>query len=222
MGMTRRARLVAVGIPHHITQRGNQKRAIFYEDADRILYSSLIRERAEKFGMEIHAYCLMTNHVHFVAVPLEELSFQRVFHAVNSIFSRIMNRKLESCGHFWQERFYSAPLDDAYFRAAVRYVERNPVRAGMVCRATEYHWSSARAHVTGSRDSLLRDAAVWRDWNLRLGEQEDAFSETLRARTLGNVPCGDHEFIARIECMSGRSLIALPRGRPKKVPVTVL
>jgi len=145
--MPRRARVVFEGVVHHITQRGNYRQNVFEDDSDKRKYVEFIREYSEKYGMKIYAYCLMSNHVHFIAAPVKEDSLAMTFKYSNMRYSSYFNRKNRRSGHLWQGRFYSCPLQFEHALEALRYVERNPVRAKMVELPWEYQWSSAREHV---------------------------------------------------------------------------
>jgi len=145
--MPRRARVVFEGVVHHITQRGNYRQNVFEDDSDKRKYVEFIREYSEKYGMKIYAYCLMSNHVHFIAAPVKEDSLAMTFKYANMRYSSYFNRKNRRSGHLWQGRFYSCPLQFEHALEALRYVERNPVRARMVELPWEYEWSSAREHV---------------------------------------------------------------------------
>ena len=145
--MPRRARVVFEGVVHHITQRGNYRQNVFEDDSDKRKYVEFIREYSEKYGMKIYAYCLMSNHVHFIATPLKEDSLAMTFKYSNMRYSSYFNKKNKRSGHLWQGRFYSCPLQFEHALEALRYVERNPVRARMVELPWEYEWSSAREHV---------------------------------------------------------------------------
>lgn len=145
--MPRRARVVFEGVVHHITQRGNYRQNVFEDDSDKRKYVEFIREYSEKYGMKIYAYCLMSNHVHFIAAPVKEDSLAMTFKYANMRYSSYFNRKNMRSGHLWQGRFYSCPLQFEHALEALKYVERNPVRARMVELPWEYEWSSAREHV---------------------------------------------------------------------------
>ncbi len=145
--MPRRARVVFEGVVHHITQRGNYRQNVFEDDSDKRKYVEFIREYSEKYGMKIYAYCLMSNHVHFIAAPVKEDSLAMTFKYSNMRYSSYFNKKNKRSGHLWQGRFYSCPLQYEHALEALRYVERNPVRANIVEFPWEYEWSSAREHV---------------------------------------------------------------------------
>jgi len=155
--MPRNARIVAPGFPHHITQRGNYRQKVFENDADRKKYLALIKEYSGKYGLKIWAYCLMVNHVHFIAVPSSADSLSKTLRQANTFYSAYFNRKMEQTGHLWQGRYYSCVLDEPHLVTAVRYVENNPVRAGLVSKAEDYLWSSAAGHVYGVNDPLLSE-----------------------------------------------------------------
>jgi putative transposase len=145
--MPRAARVVFEGVVHHITQRGNYRQNIFEDSADWKKYIEFVGEYSTKYQMKIYAYCLMTNHVHFLAAPLRRDSLAMTFKYANMRYSSYFNKKNRRSGHLWQGRFYSCPLHHDHALEALRYVERNPVRAKMVRFPWEYEWSSAREHV---------------------------------------------------------------------------
>ena len=219
--MARRARVVIPGIPHHITQRGIRRSPVFHDDEDRRRYGALLLTEAERFGVSILAYCWMTNHVHIVAIPKHNNSLALVLGRAHSSYSLEFNQKHGFSGHLWQERFYSCPLDDGHMIAAIRYVERNPVRAGMKGRAEDYVWSSARAHCGLARDPLLTAHPLlerindWSDW---LAEPGDSTTESLiRNVTRTGRPCGTDSFVKDLERQLGQVLGPKRRGpKPKE------
>ncbi|NDE90622.1 MAG: transposase [Alphaproteobacteria bacterium] len=153
--MPRVARKVIKGFPHHIIQRGARRANVFFKENDYRFYLDLLCEWSASCGLAIVAYCLMPNHVHIVAVPEHEDSLRRTFSQVHKRYAQMVNRREGCTGHLWQERFSSYVMDESYLLQAVRYVERNPVTAGMVKSAEEYAWSSAKAHIYGHDDMLL-------------------------------------------------------------------
>jgi len=213
------ARVVVPGIPHHITQRGNRRENVFFVRSDYRRYLRLLADYSSERGLEILAYCLMPNHVHLVAVPGGADSLASVLKPVHLRYAQHVNRSQEFSGRVWQGRFYSCPLDAAHTEAAIRYVECNPVRAGLEHRAANYEWSSAAAHAGLRRDRLVapdidRWVAVsdWSDW-LAEAEPEDSVTR-LRLNTRTGRPLGHDSFVQKLEVHSGRRLRALPRGRP--------
>ena len=164
--------------PHHVTQRGNGRRVIFETDNDRLVYLGLLQQHAKQQRLAILGYCLMPNHVHLIAVPESEGSLRRTLRNIHGRYAAYLNIRQASSGHVWQGRYYSCPMDDDHLWTALRYIERNPVRAGMVRDATDFPWSSARVHLGGGRDGLI-DLAPWSErWTL------DEWSEFLSATEL--------------------------------------
>jgi|WetSurMetagenome_2_1015567.scaffolds.fasta_scaffold03221_3 putative transposase len=220
--MTRVARVVVPGIPHHLTQRGNRRANVFFSDNDRQRYLQLLLQYSRKYGLETLAYCLMTNRIHLICVPENEKSLSLTLKPVNMRYAQHVNWTLGSCGRLWQGRFYSCVLDDDHLWAAIRYVEQNPVRARMVRRAEDYAWSSAAAHCGLRQDSVLSPLSegclvASADWSVWLAEGDQAeMLATLRLHTRTGRPAGGKHFIAALESKPGRTLQAKPIGRPLK------
>jgi putative transposase len=223
--MSRLSRTVFAGVPHHITQRGNRREDIFFADEDREAYLAWLHEYCVKFEVEILAYCLMINHVHLVAVPVTDDGLHRALKPLHMRYAQRINRARGWKGHLWQGRFFSSPLDEAYLWAAVRYVERNPVCAGMVERAEDYRWSSAAAHCGKRSDSLLKlesgwsrqfsQTESWSDW-LSAGDGAEEI-QLLRRNVEKGLPCGSVGFVQELGKLAGRLLEYRPQGRPTKV-----
>ena len=161
--MPRQARVVIPGLPHHITQWGNNREDVFFVDGDRVAYLGLLREQCEKHGVRVLGYCLMTNHIHLVATPAQEDSLNLAVGRTHFIYTQYINRLHGRSGHLWQGRFHSCPMDDAYAVTAMRYVERNPIRAKKTRVPWTYRWSSAAAHTGRSDAAHLLDLEAWND-----------------------------------------------------------
>lgn len=217
--MPRISRAIAVGFPHHITQRGNYRQDVFVDVEDYAQYLKLLTEQTQQHGLDIWAYCLMPNHVHIVGVPGADNSLANVFRNVNMQYSQYFNRKSNAVGHLWQGRYFSCPLDEPHVYAAVRYVETNPVRAGITAMAADYPWSSAKSHVTGIVDPVLSGRCFLvetiRDWKEYLVEATDQETQTnLIKSTKTGRPCGAEGFVTHLEALLNRRFTTLPRGRP--------
>lgn len=210
--MTRIARVVMPDVAHHITQRGIRRSNVFLDEADRQMYLDLFLENSRRFFLRILAYCLMTNHVHFVAIPRRKDSIWKTFHRCHSAYAMAFNKKYGFNGHLWQSRPFSCVLDEAHQWSAVRYVELNPVRAGMVLHAEDYRWSSARAHC-GIHDDPLVDPdwppigsiVDWQAW-LRDGSETPDVDRLIRENTTTGRPCGNEEFVKLVGSTLKRDL----------------
>jgi len=205
--MPRLARTVFAGIPHHITQRGNRREDVFFVDEDYQIYLEWLNHYCQKYQLEILAYCLMTNHVHLVAVPRNEDSLHLALKPLHMRYAQRINRANKWNGHFWQGRYFSSPLDERYMWAAIRYVELNPVRARMVRKAEHYRWSSAASHCGLYDDSVLSNTIKWTslvrqidNWSAWLAEGDDpAVLTKVRRNTDKGLPCGSDRFITNLE-----------------------
>lgn len=210
-------------VPHHVTQRGNQRRDTFFERGDGLAYLSLLREHIQRQSIEVAAYCLMPNHVHLVLIPSTTDGLHRALKAINGRYAQRVNRMRQQVGHLWQNRYFSSPLDSDHFMNAVRYVELNPVRAGLSKHAEEYEWSSAAAHCgllddpvvdQRPRSPLFKGINDWSKW-LASGLPGE-FVRLIRQNERQNLPCGSTEFVARLERIAGRSLTFRPQGKPPR------
>ena len=217
--MARLARIVVPDCPHHIVQRGNRRQNVFFNENDRHFYLETLNENAKKYGIVFWAYCLMSNHVHFIAVPKNEDSFARGLGQAHKKYSRYINKREGWSGHLWQSRFLSFPLNEEYLYSALRYVENNPVRAGIVDRAEDFAWSSARAHVAGEEDFLLSDCYLLNtihEWGLYLrGYTGENHNILFRKYSSTGRPLGDEEFISELESKTGKNITKKKSG-PKK------
>lgn len=154
--MARIARVVAPGLPHHITQRGNRRQKTFFCGEDYRQYIHLMSKWCSLLKVEVWAYCLMPNHIHMIVVPETEESLRRAIGEAHRRYTRLINFREGWRGHLWQGRFASFPMEERYLLAAARYVELNPVWAGLVKRPELYKWSSAAAHTSGKDDKLVK------------------------------------------------------------------
>jgi putative transposase len=205
-----------------VTQRGNNRQDVFFVDDDRRFYLWLLREQATRHGLAVDAYCLMPNHVHLVATPAQHVSLAEAFRRVNLVYAQYVNRLHGRSGHLWQNRFFSCVLDEEHYWAAMLYVERNPVRAGLAPAAWQWGWSSAAAHCGGADPSGLLPLDEWRarmdgpSWKGRLARSEDELTlKRLRLCTSRGRPLGSDGFVSKLEVLLGRRLRPRPHGRPR-------
>lgn len=217
--MARIARVVVPGYPHHVTQRGSRRQTTFFQEEDYQTYLSLMARWCRHYGVSVWAYCLMPNHIHLIAVPETSNGLSRAVAQTHQTYARLINKREGWIGHLWQERFASFVMDESYLLAAVRYVELNPVRAGLVAEPEEYQWSSAKAHLAGTNDVLLNSKPMmdripdWRDF-LCCSQDDDVTDVRIHTKT--GRPLGCHEFVVGLEKVLGRPLKPLKRGRKKK------
>jgi putative transposase len=211
--MARFARAVAIGAPHHVTQRGTDRQAVFFTQADRGVYLDWLRTSARQAHLRILAYCLMPNHVYLVAVPDEPDSLAMALRRAHRRYAMYLNARRGRTGHLWQNRFYSCALDAAHFPVAIRYVERNPVRAGLAERVDQYPWSSAAAHLSGRDPRNILDLSpgptAIQDWGALLATPEDLDTiRRLQRGTFSGRPVGSADFVEQLELGLGRGLRA--------------
>jgi putative transposase len=205
--MPRNARVVAPDIPYHVTQRGTNRQPVFFTTGDRKLYLQLIRENKDEAGVRVLAYCLMTNHIHFLVVPERENSLALLFGRANGRYAQALNIRRGRSGHLWQARYHSCPMSPSHLEAGLRYVEANPCRAGIVERPEQHRWSSAPAHLLGEKDfSGVLDLGFWRRaggaaaWTELHGRAENPRETTeLRSCTYAGRPFGSDEFVREME-----------------------
>ncbi|MEW5825475.1 MAG: transposase [Candidatus Bipolaricaulota bacterium] len=214
--MARMARVVVPGLPHHIVRRGVRGMDVFFSDDDRAEYVRQLADQGHRFGVEYIAWCLMTNHVHLVAIPRELTSLALGVGEAHRRYTRFVNFREGWRGYLFQGRFHSYPLDGTRLLCAVRYVLRNPVRAGLVANAWDYRWSSAGWFV-GERagDPLAVHCEMLGDIVDRrafLLEEEDSLAE-LRKHARTGRPLGSESFIRELEQRTGRVLSPRKRGR---------
>jgi putative transposase len=218
--MARLARVVVPGYPHHVTQRGNRRQQTFFCDEDYRAYKALLAEWCEKEGVEIWAYCLMPNHVHLIATPQSVTALAAAIGSSHERYTRRINFGHGWRGHLWQGRFASVVMDGPHLLAAVRYVERNPVRARLCAAAWEYPWSSAAAHVAGRDDDLVKVAplaGLVPDWSAYVSnEASETEIQALRKHERTGRPLGSPGFVRALEALLARPLFCQKPGpKPK-------
>jgi putative transposase len=217
--MARRARLVLPDVPLHIIQRGNNRHACFVTETDYRVYLSMLHVAAQHVACDVHAYVLMTNHVHLLVSPSAITSPALLMKAVGQRYTQYVNRRYGRTGTLWEGRFRSGLVEgERYLLTCQRYIELNPVRAGMVSQPDQYQWSSYRTNADGVRDELIKPHELYR----RLGSEplgrQAAYRELfaaemapetiawLRRATNGNYALGDASFLAHAQLLLGRSV----------------
>jgi REP-associated tyrosine transposase len=215
--MARIARVVAAGLPHHVTQRGNRRQPVFFCDGDFETYKSLLAEGCRAAKVQVWAYCLMPNHVHLILRPADEDGLRAALGEAHRRYTRHVNFREGWRGFLWQGRFASFPMDERYLLACARYVELNPVRARLARRARNWRWSSAWAHLAGKDDDLVRVApllALAPDWAAFLaGGLAEVDHKAIRRCERTGRPLGSDAFLARLE-----RKLARPLARQKPGP----
>ncbi|MBV8535400.1 MAG: transposase [Alphaproteobacteria bacterium] len=231
--MARPARYFLRDQPLHVIQRGNNRQAIFFHDDDYAHCRDWLAAAASEHGLAIHAYVFMTNHVHLLATPQSENSLPRAMQSLGRRYVRRLNTIYQRTGTLWEGRYRAAPIEsDAHFLACCRYIELNPVRAGMTRHPRDHRWSSYAAHALGMTDVLVSEHPLYRALgatprdrqaayrDLFEAELDPAFVDELRAATNGGWAIGSERFKREIAAALGRHVAPLPKGRrPKEKPV---
>jgi putative transposase len=219
--MARMARAVAPGVPHLVTQRGNRGQPVFFGDDDYEVYKALLAEGCRAAGVAVWAYGLMPDRVHLILVPSDEDGLRAALGETHRRYTRLVNAREDWRGYLWQGRFASFAMDNKWLLACARYVELSPVRAKLARRARDWRWSSARAHLKGRDDTLVKAGPLLErvdDWAAFLGEglKEDEREAIGKAERTGR-PLGAASFVRRLEKKLGRTLARRKPGpKPKK------
>jgi putative transposase len=207
-----------------VTHRGHPRQQIFFPESDYLLYSDLLSKYCEGAQLRIWAFCLMPNHIHLILLPEYSRGMAHALGRTHADFARRYNLKKRACGHVWQARYFSAPLQPAHLWRAMAYVERNPVRAHLVEHAEQYAWSSTRLRRPGAENGCRIDLSGWRaeyDWQcwkeaLETSMDEEAFGRRLHEASRRGRPLGEEQFTTELENRCGRRIRAGPVGPPKK------
>ena len=212
-------RLVVPNLPHHVTQRGVRRQTTFFDESDYLRYLRIAGKQLDGGTIEILAYCLMPNHIHAVVIPAKKDSLAAFFGPLHKRYAQHTNLRHEWAGHLWQARFYSVAMSEQHTLAAMRYVELNPVRSGLVVTPEEWPWSSARANLGLADDQLVSSRPAtellddWRGYLTSAGDQKEV--DQLRRQTRTGRPEGDPKFINKLEAITGRTIHLRKRG-PKR------
>lgn len=227
--MPRKPRFLVPGAPVHAVQRGHNRSAVFFDDLDYLEYLRCLKQAADSCGCAVHAYVLMTNHVHLLLTPERADSVGRLFQGLGRHYARHVNETYQRRGSLWEGRYKCNVIDSqAYLLACMRYIELNPVRAGMVDHPAKYRWSSYAANALGVSNAVLTAHAEY----LALGRAPDdrqtiyrglfegrADSDALaplRSALQTGTPLGNERFKADIEAALGCKVGYARRGRPPR------
>lgn len=227
--MPRRARLTLPNVPMHIIQRGNNRQACFFADDDYRFYRAWLQEYAVKTGCEVHAYVLMTNHVHLLVSAGTSNSVGALMKALGQRYAQYANRCYRRTGSLWEGRFRSCLIqEESYLLVCLRYIELNPVRAKMVEHPADYQWSSYRVNGIGEDSALItahplylalgvdpaaRQAAYRKLFGFELESRQ---IDSIRQATNGNFALGDGRFGEGISRALGMRATPGKAGRPRK------
>ena len=225
--MPRKPRTYLAGVPSHVVQRGNDRNACFYKQDDYPFYLHCLDEACRRYGVSLHAYVLMTNHVHLLMTPSSPEGISRVMQLVGNRYVQYVNRSYRRTGTLWEGRHKSSLVEaERYLLSCYRYIELNPVRARMVSHPVDYPWSSYRHHASGQENPLITDHETF----LRIGgsaaERRHAYRalfrhaldecdiRAIRYSATFSMPLGDERFKFHIERALNRDLGHARRGRP--------
>jgi Transposase and inactivated derivatives len=230
--MARLPRLYLPSCAQHIIQRGNNRDPCFYAEQDYQIYLSYLKEASDKYKVAIHAFVLMTNHVHLLMTPTNEQGVSRMMQALGRKYVQYFNFTYERTGTLWEGRYKSTLVDaDNYLFTVYRYIELNPVRANMVAHASEYPWSSYQGNALGKVIQLLTPHVLYRQLGKTDDERQSAYRALFRGRmaerdlkdireaTMKSWVLGDNRFKAMIEARTGRRSARLGRGGDRKSTV---
>lgn len=225
--MARLPRLTLPGYPHHVIQRGNNRQAIFSSPADYQTLLDLLRINAEKFGVAIHAWVLMTNHFHLLATPQTADALPQMMQAVGRSYVRYFNDLQGRTGTLWEGRYKSTLIQtDRYLLACMAYIDLNPVRAGLVAQAGDYAWSSHGHYIGRKTDKLITPHPLYWELGNTPFAREAAYADLVRAgvsdqqradltqSVLSGWALGEGDFVADLQKKTARRVAKGSAGRP--------
>lgn len=227
--MPRKPRMYLPGVPAHVIQRGNNRDACFFHEDDYRFYRQCLAEACTRYSVDLHAYVLMTNHTHLLMTPARADGISWVMQSLGRRYVQYINKTYRRTGTLWESRHKASLVSaDDYLLACYRYIELNPVRAGMVAHPGDYHWSSYRANAYGKSTRLLTGHSVFTALGKTPGERHHAYRELFRhelatqvihaIRTAASfsLPLGNDRFKAQVEAALGRTTGHAARGRPPR------
>jgi putative transposase len=228
--MPRKPRMYLSGVPAHVVQRGNNREACFFSDDDYQYYLEVLRQGLHRYDVKLHAYCLMTNHVHLLMTPKDDVGISRVMQHLGRMYVLYINRTYRRTGTLWEGRHKASLVNaEAYLLSCYRYIEMNPVAAGMVPTPEQYRWSSYRWHAWGKKNVLISDHPLYQGLGESNEVRQHSYRELFKYQIPDeeiheireclnyNYPLGDDRFKQQIEKALGREVGHNQRGRPKEV-----
>lgn len=227
--MSRKPRFYLPNVPAHVIQRGNNRQAVFFAESDYLAYLTWLKEGAQAYGCSIHAYVMMTNHVHVLVTPVSRNAISHMIQYVGRHYVTYVNRHYRRSGTLWEGRHKGCVVaQDAYLLACSRYIELNPVRAGMVTAPDEYRWSSYRANAFGDSDVVVTPHSVYSALGRNCTQRQYVYRQLfrrvlaaeqvreIRAAVQTGTPLGNDHFRKQIEVMLQCKVGQARRGRPIK------
>ncbi|MEZ4820464.1 MAG: transposase [Bdellovibrionota bacterium] len=218
--MPRFQRVVVSDIPHHVVNRGNRRQDVFFQASDYEYYLEMLSLFSRIYEVRIICYCLMTNHIHLIAIPSDERSLTQMMSDVQKSYTRMINFREGWRGHLWQGRYFSCPMDEVYTTRTARYIELNPMKAKMVNNIGEYTYSSIQFHLGEKEDKLIRESYFdfspkqWRDYLMEGLDSEKQEEDRLEIEQATGRPLGDDRFIKRLEEATDR-VLKMKKSGPK-------
>ena len=225
--MARLNRITPCGIPVHVIQRGNNRQVVFADDSDFKAYLDWLQQYAEKYSVDVHAWCLMTNHVHLLCTARSDNGISQMMQAIGRQYVRYFNHKYQRTGTLWEGRFKSCLVEaEQYLFELYRYIELNPVRANMVKDPADYAWSSYQVNALGKESKLQTPHPLYLaldvDPEIRYAAYQYLFQSSLSEKTMTEIrqsvnkglAIGKDSFKEQLEALSGRKLVESKRGRP--------
>lgn len=228
--MARQPRIDLAGITQHVIQRGNNRQPCFFTNDDRHYYLECLRSAAEKYGVSVHAYVLMSNHVHLLATGTEVGAVGRVMQSLGRRYVRYVNSNHQRTGTLWEGRYKSGLIDSSrYLLTCYRYIELNPVRAGMVSTPGDYSWSSYSHNALGASDDLITPHATYVSMGSSIERRcstyrglfkdaiEDDVIQAIRSHANQGKVLGSENFTKQVEAVLKRRVRLAKAGRPRNV-----
>jgi len=228
--MPRKLRFVLPGVPLHVVQRGNSREPVFFAEADYHAYRRWLKEAAERYRCKIHAYVLMTNHIHILVTPADTLGVTRMMQYVGRHYVPYINHTYGTSGTIWEGRYKASLIHaETYLLTCMRYIELNPVRANMVRGPAAYRWSSYRTNAQGQVDDLITPHPLYLALSRTAASRMEAYKalfkahvdvdalNDIRAAWQTGTPLGNELFKAKVEAKLGCKVGQARRGRPAKI-----